>query len=92
MKLSEKYYRNSRASALQATLALMLTAAAVCWIPSAIIDNHQGANPLWLFGLIASAIGSAIWAGIAARESGRLYHLGLEQSVYEARRAIRPRL
>jgi len=76
---------------MQATLALMLTAASACWIPSAIIDNHQGANPLWLFGLIASAIGSAIWAGIAARESGRLYNLGQEQSVYEARRAIRPR-
>jgi uncharacterized membrane protein YcjF (UPF0283 family) len=92
MKLSEKYYRNSRASALQAATALMICAAAACWIPSALIDNHQGANPLWLFGLIASAIGTAIWAGIAARESGRLYHLGLEQSVYEARRAIRPRL
>jgi hypothetical protein len=92
MKLSERYYRNSRASALQATLALMITAASACWIPSAIIDNHNGANPLWLFGLIASAIGSAIWAGIAARESARLYHLGLEQSVYEARRAIRPRI
>jgi hypothetical protein len=92
MKLSEKYYRNSRASALQAALALMITAASACWIPSAIIDNHQGANPLWLFGLIASAIGSAIWAGVAARESGRFYKIGLEQSVYEARRAIRPRL
>jgi uncharacterized membrane protein YcjF (UPF0283 family) len=92
MKLSEKYYRNSRASALQATLALMTCAAAVCWIPSAIIDNHQGANPLWLFGLIATAIGAAIWAGVAARESGRLYHLGLENQIHEARRAIRPRL
>ena len=92
MKLSERFYRNSRACALQATLALMLTAASACWIPSALIDNHQGANPLWLFSLIASAIGSAIWAAIAARESGRLYKIGLEQSVYEARRAIRPRL
>jgi hypothetical protein len=92
MKLSEKYYRNSRASALQATLALMITAASACWIPSAIIDNHQGANPLWLFGLIATAIGAAIWAAVAARESGRFYKIGLEQSVYEARRAIRPRL
>jgi cell shape-determining protein MreD len=92
MKLSEKYYRNSRASALHATLALMLTAASACWIPSALIDNHQGANPLWLFGLIATAIGSAIWAAVAARESGRFYKIGLEQSVYEARRAIRPRL
>jgi hypothetical protein len=92
MKLSERYFRNSRASALQATLALMITAAAVCWMPGAIIDNHQGANPLWLFGLIATGIGSAIWAGIAARESARLYKIGLEQSVYEARRAIRPRI
>jgi uncharacterized membrane protein YcjF (UPF0283 family) len=92
MKLSEKYYRNSRASALQATLALMVCAASVCWVPGAIIDNHQGANPLWLFGLIATAIGSAIWAGVAARESGRLYHLGLENQIHEARRAIRPRI
>jgi hypothetical protein len=92
MKLSEKYYRNSRASALQATLALMITAASACWIPSALIDNHQGANPLWLFGLIATGIGSAIWAAITARESGRLYKLGLENQIHEARRAIRPRI
>jgi hypothetical protein len=70
----------------------MLTAASACWIPSAIIDNREGANPLWLFSLIASAIGAAIWAAIAARESGRLYHLGLENQIHEARRAIRPRI
>jgi hypothetical protein len=70
----------------------MLTAASACWIPSALIDNHQGANPLWLFGLVGTGIGSAIWAGIAARESGRLYHLGLENQIHEARRAIRPRI
>jgi uncharacterized membrane protein YcjF (UPF0283 family) len=92
MKLSEKYYRNSRASALQAATALMICAAAVCWIPSALIDNHQGANPLWLFGLIATGIGAAIWAAITARESGRLYHIGLENQIHEARRAIRPRI
>lgn len=92
MKLSEKYYRNSRASAYQAALALMLCAASSCWIPGAILDNHQGANPLWLFGLIAAAVGSAIWAAIAGRESGRLYRFGLEQQVHEARRAIRPRI
>jgi len=92
MKLSERYYRNSRASAMQAALALMITAAAACWMPGAIIDNHQGASPLWLFGLIATGIGSVIWAGIAARESARLYHLGLENQIHEARRAIRPRI
>ena len=92
MKLSEKYYRNSRASAYQAALALMTCAAAVCWVPSAIIDNHTGANPLWLFSLIATGIGSATWAAIAGNESARLYKLGLEQQVHEARRAIRPRL
>ncbi|MBU6170614.1 MAG: hypothetical protein KGQ87_03855 [Verrucomicrobia bacterium] len=92
MKLSEKYYRNSRASAYQAALALMVCAASVCWIPGAIIDNHQGANPLWLFGLIATAIGSATWAAIAGHESARLYRIGLEQQVHEARRAIRPRI
>ena len=92
MKLSEKYYQNSRASAYQAALGLMTCAAAVCWIPSAIIDNSQGANPLWLFGLIATGIGSAVWAAIAARESGRLYKLGLENQIHEARRAIRPRI
>ena len=92
MKLSEKYYQNSRASAYQAALGLMVCAASVCWVPGPIIDNQQGANPLWLFGLIATGIGSAVWAVIAARESGRLYRLGLEQQVHEARRAIRPRL
>lgn len=92
MKLSERYYRNARASAMQAALALMITAASACWIPGAIIDNHAGASPLWLFGLIAIGIGSAIWAAIAARESGRMYRIGLEQQVHEARRAIRPRL
>ena len=92
MKLSEKYYRNSRATAYQAALALMTCAAAVCWMPGAIIDNHQGANPLWLFGLIAIAIGSATWAAISGRESARLYNIGLEQAAHEARRAIRPRI
>ena len=92
MKLSEKYYRNSRASAYQAALALMICAASACWIPSAIIDNSNGANPLWLFALIATAIGSAAWGAIAARESGRLYKLGLENQLHEARRAIRPRI
>lgn len=92
MKLSEKYYRNSRASAYQAALGLMLCAASACWIPSAIIDNSNGANPLWLFGLIAIAIGSAAWATIAARESARLYRIGMEQQLHEARRAIRPRI
>ena len=92
MKLSEKYYRNSRASAYQAALALMICAASSCWIPSAIIENSLGANPLWLFGLIASGIGSAGWAVITARESGRLYKLGLETQLHEARRAIRPRI
>lgn len=92
MKLSQKYYRNSRASALQATLALFVTAASACWLPGAIIENHQGANPLYLFGLIAAGIGSAIWAIIAAKESARLYKLGLDQQVYEYRRSIRPRI
>ena len=92
MKLSEKYYRNSRASAYQAALALMVCAASVCWVPGAIIDNHNGANPLCLFGLIATGIGSAAWAAMTARESGRLYKLGLENQIHEARRAIRPPL
>ena len=92
MKLSEKYFSNSRASAYQAALALMTCAASVCWVPGAIIDNHNGANPLWLFSLIATGIGSATWAAIAGHESARLYRLGLEQQVHEARRAIRPRI
>lgn len=92
MKLSEKHYRNSRASAYQGALALMICAASACWVPSAIIDNSQGATPLWLFGLIAIAIGSAAWATIAAREAARLYRIGLEEEHHEARRAIRPRI
>ena len=92
MKRSQRLFRDARANALQAATAIMIGTAAACWVPGAIIANNQGANPLWLLGLIAIAIGSATWAAISGRESARLYNIGLEQAAHEARRAIRPRL
>ncbi len=92
MKRSERYYRNARASAWQATTAFMASLTSACWVPGAMIDNSQGASPIWLFALITISAASGTWAIYAAREAMTLYRLGTEEELHEARRAIRPRI
>ena len=92
MKRSERYYRDSRAAAYQSATAFMASLTSACWIPGAIIDNQQGASPIWLFALITISAASGAWAIYAAREAMTLYRLGTEEELHEARRAIRPRI
>jgi hypothetical protein len=66
--------------------------AAACWIPGAIIDNQQGASPIWLLLLIAASAGGLITAFATATNAMRSYRIGVEEECVEARRAIRPRL
>ena len=92
MKRSERYYRNARNAALQSAATFMFSIAAACWVPGAMIDNQQGASPVWLLSLVVIATASATWACIAARESFRLYKLGCSEQRFEFRREVRPRI
>jgi hypothetical protein len=70
----------------------MLGIAAACWVPAAMVDNSNGASPIWLICLIATASTCLVASVATACNAMRLYRLGIEELAHEARCAIRPRL
>lgn len=87
MKRSERYYRDSRSAAFQSATAFSFAIASGAWMAAALTYESP-----WFIGLLVATVTTITWAILSARESMRLYRIGLEEQIHEARRAIRPRI